>query len=162
MNTLLRNIFIVCLLLCTVKLSFAQGGSPPAFHSRKQIKMHRPNVNKRFEAIKKGYISQKLTLSNEQASRFWPVYDQYQSELEEIYRLRRANNMNAQSNNGADQFDRELAYQQKITAIQKHYYDEFSKVLPPEKVSEVFKSERDFKAELLRRLREGHEQNDNN
>jgi hypothetical protein len=156
MNKLIRNIFIILLLLGTGLDGFAQGGRPPAYknNNAQANKMRRPNVAKRFEAIKKGYISQQLSLTTEQSAKFWPMYDQYQSELEDVAKLRKANNAATQPN-GTDQFDRELSYQQKITGIQKHYYEEFLKVLPPDKASQVFKSERDFKFELLRRLKEG-------
>lgn len=146
---------MILLLLSISFNSFAQGGRPPAYKGNGQAnKMRRPNVAKRFEAIKKGYISQQLSLTADQSARFWPMYDQYQNELEDVAKLRRANNTATQPN-GTDQFDRELSYQQKITGIQKHYYEEFLKILPPDKASQVFKSERDFKFELLRRLKEG-------
>jgi Spy/CpxP family protein refolding chaperone len=160
MKKLTRNIFALLLLLCISFPSFAQGGRPPMYKGAGQGKMRRPNVAKRFEAIKKGFISQQLALTTEQGARFWPVYDQYQRELEDIAKLRRANNTTVQPN-GADQFDRELSYQQKITGVQKHYYEEFCKILPPDKAGQVFKSERDFKFQLLLRLREGRQAKDN-
>lgn len=162
MNKLSRNIFILLLLLSTGLTGFAQGGRPPAFRNNggQAARMRRPNVAKRFEAIKKGYISQQLSLTPEQSAKFWPMYDQYQADLEDIAKLRKANNATTQPN-GTDQFDRELGYQQKITGLQKHYYEEFLKVLPPDKASQVFKSERDFKFELLRRLKEGRIPADN-
>lgn len=160
MKKLIRNIFALLLLLCLSFTGFAQGGRPPMYKKSGQGKMRRPNVAKRFEAIKKGFISQQLALTAEQGAKFWPVYDQYQRELEDIAKLRRANNTAAQPN-GADQFDRELSYQQKITGVQKHYYEEFCKILPPDKAGQVFKSERDFKFQLLLRLREGREAKDN-
>lgn len=158
MNKLIRNLFILMLMLCTGAQALAQGGNgrQPAYRNGHMNRMRRPNVAKRFEAIKKGFISQRLALTPEQSVRFWPMYDQYQNELEEIARQRKANNAQTDPN-GVDQFDRELGFQQRITAIQKHYYDEFLKVLSPEKASLVFKSERDFKFELLRRLKEGRE-----
>jgi hypothetical protein len=76
--------------------------------------------------------------------------------LEYVAKLRKANNATADPN-GTDQFDRELGFQARITNLQKHYYGEFIKMMPPEKANLVFKSERDFKFELLRRLKEGHE-----
>lgn len=154
MKEWVRNIFIL-LLLCTSLTSFAQGGRPHDGRGRREVVIiRRPNGNKKLDEVKKSYLAQHLVLSPQQSERFWPIYDQYQSELDEVLSLRRANNSDTEPN-GTDQFDRELNYQQKITDIQKHYYNEFLKVLPPEKASQVFKSERDFKFELLRRLKEG-------
>lgn len=114
----------------------------------------RPNGNKRLDNVKRNYLSLHLELTPRQSEQFWPLYDEYQAQLDEVLVLRHANNT-ATEPNGTDQFDRELNYQQKITAIQKHYYNEFLKVLPAEKAGMVFKIERDFKYELLRRLKEG-------
>ena len=153
-----RLITIVLLLLCTCAgTTYAQGGRQlvnPNRGNGNGNRMRRPNVARRFEAIKKAYIAQRLALTPEQATKFWPTYDEYQDELEYVARLRKENNATADPN-GSDQFDRELGFQQRITNLQKHYYGEFVKVMSPEKANLVFKSERDFKFELLRRLKEG-------
>lgn len=150
MKNLIRNI-IILLLLGTGASVFAQGRPPRA---RREVIVVRPNANKRLDNVKREYMAQHLGLSPVQSRVFWPIYDQYQRDLDDVLSLRRANNTSVDPN-GADQFDRELNYQQKITATQKHYYHEFSKIMPPEKASQVFKIERDFKFELLRRLKEG-------
>src|SRR5476651_1581466 len=124
MDKRIRNILFILLFLlgAGASASYAQGGRLPAFR-QKAIPQRRPNANKRLEAVKKGYMSQRLNLSKEQKDKFWPIYDQYQNELDEVLILRRQNNKDPQA--GADQFDKDLEYQQKITGIQKHYYEEF-------------------------------------
>lgn len=152
MEKLIRNILIL-LLLCTGVSALAQGRYP---RPRKEIVIRKPNANKKLDNVKREYMALHLDLSPTQSRVFWPIYDQYQRALDEVLSLRRANNT-AVEPNGTDQFDRELNYQQKITETQKHYYHEFSKIMPPEKASQVFKIERDFKFELLRRLKEGRD-----
>lgn len=153
MEKVIRNILIL-LLLCTGPGAFAQGGRQ-VYRGRKEVVViHKSNANKKLDNVKKEYMAQHLGLSPAQSQKFWPMYDQYQNDLDDVLSLRRANNTEVEPN-GADQFDRELNYQQKITATQKHYYSEFSKIMPPEKAGQVFKIERDFKFELLRRLKEG-------
>jgi len=152
MKKLIRN-SVILLLLCTGVSALAQRRYP---RPRKEVVVVRPNANKKLDNVKREYMAQHLGLSAVQSRVFWPIYDQYQRDLDKVLSLRRANNTDVEPN-GADQFDRELNYQQKITATQKHYYHEFSKIMPPEKASQVFKIERDFKFELLRRLKEGRE-----
>ncbi|QKJ28812.1 hypothetical protein HQ865_03235 [Mucilaginibacter mali] len=157
MDKLLKHTYIILLTLGIGLTAFAQGGRPPALRNNNaQTKVRKPTVAKRFEVIKKAYIAQRLALTQEQSAKFWPTYDEYQYELDVVADLRKANN--AQPENGTDQFERELGYQQRITNLQKHYYEEFIKMIPPEKANLVFKSERDFKFELLRRLKEGRQQ----
>jgi len=152
----LTRIVLILLCICAGLTADAQGGRPALQNKGMGNRVRKPTVAKRFEAIKKGYISQRLALTPEQAAKFWPTYDEYQDELEYVAKLRKENNATADPN-GTDQFDRELGYQARITNLQKHYYGEFIKIMPPEKANLVFKSERDFKFELLRRLKEGRE-----
>lgn len=154
MNKLKKYFFLLVLITLCLGAR-AQGGGSRPYPRPRQIGVNRPNAGKRLEAVKKGYISQQLNLTAAEAVRFWPLYDQYQTELNEVLKLRRANNMAATSNDGTESFDRDLSYQQRIINIQKHYREEFLKVLPPEKVSQLYKAESDFKFELLRRLKEG-------
>ncbi|MES2277822.1 MAG: hypothetical protein V4592_17480 [Bacteroidota bacterium] len=154
----IRTVFII-LFMCAGVLAFAQGGRPPAALRKApnaNNRFRKPTVAKRFEAMKKAYITQRLALTPEQSAKFWPTYDEYQDELDYVANLRKENNATADPN-GSDQFDRELGFQARITNLQKHYYGEFIKMMPPEKANLVFKSERDFKFELLRRLKEGKE-----
>jgi hypothetical protein len=67
--------------------------------------------------------------------------------------LKRENNSSA-SPDGTEQIDKELKYDTEILNIRKHYKEEFLKILPPEKVSELYKSERQFNDEAVRILSE--------
>lgn len=144
MKNLNRHIFILLLLISTVFASYAQHRIPVNAIAAQ----HRP-----VREIKREYIAQHLGLTAEQNTKFVPIYEQYQSEYEGLIKARRTNNTIAEP--GPDQFDRDIVYQQKTTALQKHYYEEFSKLITPEKASQVFKSEKDFNIELVKRLKEG-------
>ncbi|CAN5154934.1 hypothetical protein BH09BAC6_BH09BAC6_31440 [soil metagenome] len=111
------------------------------------------NAVKKLELVKENFISRQLKLTAAQASKFMPVYRRYQQELTAVKILKRINNSNATAN-GTQQIDNELAYDTQLVQIRKHYRDEFLKILPPEKVSEIYKSEREFNDEVLRQLKE--------
>jgi hypothetical protein len=42
-----------------------------------------------IEAVKVAFITQKLNLSSSQAEKFWPLYNNYQREMREIFKQRR-------------------------------------------------------------------------
>jgi hypothetical protein len=107
--------------------------------------------NRKIEEVKEGFIGRQLKLTSEQSKAFWPLYRQYVQELTAIRILRRLNNSDA-SADGTVQIDKELAYETQIVDVKKHYRDEFLKVLPPEKVSELYKSEREFNDEMIKQL----------
>jgi len=144
-------IFTLLLLLSTGLATYAQGGR--VILRREAAAARRaPNQAQRVKAIKRGFIAEKIAISPEQGQKFWPLYEQYQLELQGIREAQRANNTTTSPS--PSQFSRNLEYKQKIIELQKHYYDEFAKVLPAEKASQVFKSEDEFTAQLLLRLKE--------
>ena len=107
----------------------------------------------RVKLIKTAYITKKLELTPEQSAKFWPLYNQYQEEMFAIQKQIRQNNSPLQTN-GKDQILNELTLDDKKNSIKKHYATEFLKILPPEKVSLIYKSEKEFQDEILKQLRE--------
>ncbi|MEO9173692.1 MAG: hypothetical protein ABI203_11375 [Mucilaginibacter sp.] len=69
---------------------------------------------------------------------------------------KRLNNSSAQTN-GTEQINKELFFETELVNIRRSYTEEFLKILPPDKVSEMFKSEREFNDELIRQLTERSE-----
>ncbi len=161
MNNLIKCLFFVLMLFCAGHKAYAQPGGlpyrsvPPSY--RPNFNHGRPNGMLKLEAARNSYINKRLNLTQEEADRFWPLYHQYQVELDNVLRQRRINNSSPQAN-GIDQVDRDIAYEQQILAIRKHYRDEFLRILPPEKVSLLYKSEREFKDELIKQLGERRNQ----
>jgi len=69
-----------------------------------------------------------------------------------VRKLKRQNNLN--SVDGQDQVNKELMYENEIVQIKIKFNNAFLKVLPPDKVSELYKAEREFNDELVRQLSE--------
>lgn len=99
------------------------------------------------------YISKRLALPPDQTIKFEALYLRYMQEIGAVRTLRRINNTDAQAN-GADQVNKDLEYESEIVEIRRHYAEEFSKIMPPEKVSVIFKSEQEFNKEALINLKE--------
>ena len=112
----------------------------------------------RIEGIKSDYLSDNLHLTNDEATRFWPVYNNYQKEMNVILHQKRQNMFNSQGN-AHDVVSDNFEYDSKILNIKKHYNDEFSRILPPEKLMSFWKSERQFNEEMIKRLK-NHRDND--
>lgn len=109
----------------------------------------------RIETIKTDYLSSSLNLTSDEANRFWPLYKQYQKELNTVLHQKRQNMLNSQKN-PQDIVNDNLDYDSKILSIKKNYNDQFSKVLPPDKVANLIRSERQFNEEMIKRLRHGN------
>jgi hypothetical protein len=158
-NKLFKHVFFVLVISCISYSAYSQ-------NSRMQLREQKLNSGnnvarsqnpgmRRVQVVKEAFLNQQLALTRAQAERFWPVYRRYQNELFEVRRLKRLNNSDAQAN-GAEQVKKDLDYEAQLVDIKKHYNEEFMKILPPEKISQLIKSEREFNDELVRKL---HEQN---
>jgi Skp family chaperone for outer membrane proteins len=114
------------------------------------------------EAMKSAFITRRLDLSTEQARAFWPVYDQYQDDLESLRRKRREEVRSAKQDfeNLSEKelekiVDNEIAFRQAELDVLKKYHPQFKQLLSVRKVALLYKAEEEFKRELLKRLREG-------
>ncbi len=157
MNRLIKYILIIISTgagFTAAGQSFREGRSqPPPTARMNNNGMNRVRAVNKIQAAKETYMNMQLQLDEDEAERFWPLYRQYEQELADVRRLKRANNSNEMVN-GTDQIKKELYYEERLVDIHKHYTDEFLKVLPPQKVSLIFKSERQFNDELIRQMGE--------
>lgn len=118
------------------------------------------NGMQKIESIKFNYLSDNMHLSNDEAERFWPVYNQYQKELNTVLHQKRQNMMNSKRNS-QDMVNDNLDFDSKILSIKKRYKDEFSKILSSDKLAQFYVSERMFNEEMIKRLRHGRDNGDN-
>jgi hypothetical protein len=103
----------------------------------------------RLQAYKIAFLTKKLNLSPEEAQRFWPIYNKYETEL----RSARIEGRNS---------NKEIETEEKILNIRKKYNGEFTKALSTEKVNTLFKSEREFGNIVQKEFLERRNQKNNN
>jgi len=150
MNKLIKHIIIILFVLGVGDKTFAQ--IRPYRVAPRQNFNNTSDPEVRVEAVKERFLRERLGLSPDQDRRFFPVYREYQRELFNIRRLKRLNNTNTA--NGTQQIDKDLQYDADLVAIKLKFKDAFLKIMSPEKVSVLYKSERDFTDELVRSLSE--------
>ncbi len=100
----------------------------------------------RLEAMKIGYLTKKLNLSTDEAQKFWPIYNQYMTEI-------RKTRIDARQNK-----EGEIPTEEKLLNIRKKYNGEFNKALSSEKVNTFFKAEKEFGTVLQKELMERRQQ----
>jgi hypothetical protein len=108
---------------------------------------------RRLELIKENYISRRLNLSFNQARAFWPVYKQYVQDQTAI-RIARQQELNRSSANDPNAPSRVLQLETELVNTRKQYLEQFQKILPPEKVNQLYQAEREFNDEVLKQLSE--------
>jgi hypothetical protein len=153
-----RHIFFILSILCISCTAFAQGGRMRVL---RRDPVYRPDLNRQqnlpkikpIQQIKEEFISKQLALPPEQTLRFEAVYRRYLQETGAVRVLKRINNSDAQAN-GTEQVNKDLDYERQLLDIRQRYTNEFLKIMPPEKVSIIFKSERQFNDEAVKILKE--------
>ncbi|MFD2515040.1 Spy/CpxP family protein refolding chaperone [Pontibacter locisalis] len=134
--------FIILLFFCLITL----GSSVVVAQDRSE------NV----EAAKIAYITDKIELSPDQAQKFWPIYNEYETKRRELMRNYRGGyrrdleevseqEANARLNEMFETKERELA-------LEKEYVAKYQKVLSAKQVIKLYRAEREFTKLLLKRL----------
>jgi Spy/CpxP family protein refolding chaperone len=115
----------------------------------------------RIDAQKVAFFTDQLQLTTDEAQKFWPVYNQYNSEKNDLNQdfmkgnQKFRNNADAMSDKDAsDLADGYIRHAQKLVDLQKEYHLKLKDVLPPKKLLKLYNVERDFQRLLLQRLGE--------
>lgn len=100
----------------------------------------------RIEALKIAFITKQLNLSQDEAQKFWPVYNTYDEEMKKM--------MQDHRKSGGS----ELELEEKILGLHKKYKPEFLKVVSEEKFNRLLTAEKSWNEMLrkeLQRRRQG-------
>ena len=119
------------------------------------------NRRDRIETMHIAYLSDKLNLTSEEAEKFWPVYNQYKAEEDQLHKQRQQNIETVKKAGGIENMSD--ADVQKIIAdetdletrqldLRKQYVGKFKVVIPIRKVAKFFIAEDEFKRYLLNQL----------
>ncbi len=90
-----------------------------------------------IEALKVAFISKELDLKPDEAQKFWPVFNQYSKELKTT------------KINNPDALDRD----EKVLNIRKSYKEQFTKILGPQRVNNMYNAEGRFHQLLFKAMR---------
>jgi hypothetical protein len=137
-----KSLMIAVLLLCSVTLVFGQRG----------------RGMQRIHAAKMTYLTDRMVLTEAQASKFIPLYRSYEKQLLVI---RQPYMKKYNVTGGADErtaariyVEDDLDYQQQVLELKKAYRERFLKVISPEQLSEMYVAEREFRQLLIKRLKQ--------
>lgn len=107
---------------------------------------------------KVAFITKELSLTSDEAQKFWPVYNQFEAEKKEIRKKRRElmkDHPKLEQMSDAEvqkAMENMLASKQKELDLEKSYHTKFLAVLPVKKVAKLHVAEEKFKRLLLKKL----------
>ena len=106
------------------------------------------------------YFNEKLDLSESEAKKFWPIYNDYQSrrnkissERKSLLRFYNENYANLSSQEISETLDRYIELEKMETKLTVEYSEKFQQVLAKEKVLKIYITEVEFRNYLLKQLR---------
>lgn len=115
----------------------------------------------KVEALKKEYITKELSMTDAEALKFWPIYDELQAKLQEQRQKDRKIGKEIK-----DDFDKlsDTELKQKTDALfageaasiqlKKDYLQKYASILGQKRATKVLHLEREFKKELIKRMHE--------
>ncbi len=143
----MKRTAIVVLLFAASIFAFGQHNHSASDHHEK------------IQSMKIAYLTEKLQLNPQEAEKFWPVFNEYDTQRHDLERsLFRGNYVKNDSlQNMSDKdvtllISNRLNKEQQLIDIRKEYYKKFEKVLPIKKVYLLFEAEAGFKRMLLEHI----------
>jgi hypothetical protein len=130
----MKQLFLITALHLVFLSSFAQPPRPdrPNRPEPRPDYENRAAEMKKIQAMEMAFITKELDLNPEEAQKFWPVFNQYRSEIKTI----------AMDRKSGDQLEK----QQKMLDLRKKYREDFTKVLNQERANRVFGAEEEFRS----------------
>ena len=118
-----QTLLIIAFLVSALAQTFA---APPRWQPR------------RLEHLKIAYITRELNLTQEEAQKFWPVYNRYVADMKQMRQNRKED---------------VLAQEEELLTLRKKYRDEFRKVLvSDQRANKALTADRDFNNVIRKEL----------
>ena len=142
----MKKVFFLSITLTFALNLWAQGGTG--------------KFQERMQTQRIAFLSQRLSLTPEEAQQFWPLYNQYTDKLKQIRSATKSNKLQ-EDKSEADlekdilaEFDKDA----RELDLRKEYYQKLKKVISVKKIARLYGAERDFRAELVNRLKENRQE----
>ena len=146
-----KMLFLAAGLLLMAPVAQAQDGAPgPRPGGRKAERLGQ------LENAKIAFISSRVSLTQEQAQRFWPLYNEFSTKRRDLNRngrlLRRDITDAMTDAQIRDNMQQAFALRQQELNLEKDYFEKFQKVITLRQVAQLLIAERNFTKEVIRRV----------
>lgn len=114
-------------------------------------------LKEKMDARKIAFLTDKLDLSPEEAQKFWPEYNAYTNEIEQVKSEIKETHQkrNKLDEKGAsDVLTKSLVLEERMLNIKKEYVSKMKSIIGPKKTLTFFQFDRIFKERLLKRAKE--------
>lgn len=124
--------------------------------NHKQCRHHREVI----KAERVSFITESLSLSVKEAQEFWPIYNDYNKEIEELrdtkYSEMAAVRKNTKTYSDKDYqifLNKRMSHIEKEVQLKKKYQNDLYKVFSAKKIYLLYQAEKEFKRKLIKDFR---------
>ena len=139
----------LALLLSTATAQAQPGGGGPRAQHLGQL-----------ENAKIAFLTSRLSLTQDQAQQFWPLYNEFTTKRRDLNRstrqLRLADPTALTDQQVRDNINQSFNLRQQELNLEKDYFERFQKVLTVRQVGQLVQAEKDFTREVIKRVAAGH------
>ena len=119
-----------------------------------------PNLEK-LNAYKIAFFTRRLSLTSQEAEKFWPVYNEFQDkrnaiqiERQKLNRNINQNELNMSEKEMIEAGDKLIALQVQEATVSQDYHKKFRDILSPAKVLRLYQAENQYRLLLLNELKD--------
>ena len=147
-SSVFRLLSLAALFLSLAAAAQAQDGQPSGGQRLGQL-----------ENAKIAFITNRVSLTQDQAQKFWPLYNKFSDRRRELNRngrlLRRNITEGMTDQQLRESFTQSFNTRQQELNLEKDYFEKFQKVISLRQVVQLFQAERDFTKEVIKRVASG-------
>ena len=111
-----------------------------------------------MKAKKVSFITENLSLTPEEAQKFWPLYNEMQEKKQQIHKElwqlrkeKKAGNVDYKKWNEVN-----INAGLKEAELEKEYFEKYKQILSAEKIYKFYQAEKEFQKQLLEKIRHGN------
>lgn len=137
----------------TILLAFVALISTTTFAQKKH-----PDHEK-MKALKVAFITEKLEFTSDEAKAFWPIYNDYETKLYDLYRKRRKSMReyraleNPSEKHATAQLTSHFTFEKEKDQLMEAYFTKISKHISVKKTFRLIRAEEEFKRQLIQQYR---------
>lgn len=122
-----------------------------------------PAMREKAERLKIAFLTERLDLSVEEGQKFWPIYNEFQTDRKEVEKrirtVKQSGKEGKQSKADVQKAIEEVhAAKRDVIALEEQYLKDALEALGPEKTLALIEAEEKFKREIIRRIQKEREE----
>ena len=144
-----KSLFLLLLVFCSLSIVEAQSRGDHKDGDK------RSELLEKYKSQKIAYLSDKLSLTPDEATKFWPIYNQYADEKETLHKkivaeikVQRSNESNSDAS-----LTKMFVLREEELSIEKKYTSKFKDVISSDKILKLFYHEKEFRKELADKMK---------